>query len=342
MAGTFEAETALHAIIPNHVPKPTAWGTYKTQSDIHFYLCEFVEMSDRLPSCRQWAEATSQLHVRSAGKCPQGRSKFGFHITTHLANIPIDNSWHDSWESFWAWQMKSLLKHEERIRGPNHEFSRLKQSFFDKVIPRLLRPLEARGRRINACLIHSDLWPGNVMHKAEVRDLVMFDSCPYWGHNEADLAVCRNPRYRLGKAYVEAYRRCMPEFPSHPTEDFEDRNALYAMKFHILLSILYPSDSRYRRILMDEMRQLAEKFPTGYASYEEKEEIEIVEEPILLSYIDPIAQEEDRKRRSMKKQRESAVEGSIPLLEVLLFGVLAILIALPLGFGLFPPEKQQV
>ncbi|QVM07846.1 hypothetical protein D8B26_002540 [Coccidioides posadasii str. Silveira] len=248
MAGAFEAETALHAIVPNHVPKPTAWGTYKTQPDIHFYLCEFVEMSDRLPSSRQWAEATSQLHVRSAGKCPQGRSKFGFHVTTHLANIPIDNSWHDSWESFWAWQMKSLLKHEERIRGPNHEFSRLKQSFFDKVIPRLLRPLEARGRRINACLIHSDLWPGNVMHKAEVRDLVMFDSCPYWGHNEADLAVCRNPRYRLGKAYVEAYRRCMPEFPSHPTEDFEDRNALYAMKFHILLSILYPSDSRYRRM----------------------------------------------------------------------------------------------
>nr|KMM66558.1 hypothetical protein CPAG_02896 [Coccidioides posadasii RMSCC 3488] len=360
MASAFEAEVALHAVIPEHVPKPIAWGTYKAQPHVHFYLCDFVEMSDRLPNPRKWAEAVARLHTRSAGKSPEG--KFGFHVSTHLGHVPVDNSWRNSWESFWSQQMKSLLDYEESIKGQSDEFSELKVAFFRKVIPRLLRPLEAGGRKIKPCLIHSNLWPGNIKHKAEGRDLCIFDSCAYWGHNEADLAVCRNPRYRLGKDYIDSYAQYMPEFPSHPADEFDDRNALYAMKFHVLLSILYRNEPRYRQIAMDEMRRLVKKFPTGYASYEEKakDEVEIVESPTLLSVEPHVRDEEPRahfvKHDLVEEERQHAAppsgssaesraqeqrfrgEMNIPSAVLLALGVMGILIAYLLGVRVSLPE----
>jgi hypothetical protein len=37
MEGSFEAENALHEFIPEHVPRPIAWGTYSSDPDTHFY-----------------------------------------------------------------------------------------------------------------------------------------------------------------------------------------------------------------------------------------------------------------------------------------------------------------
>lgn len=80
--------------------------------------------------------------------------------------------------------MKSLLEQEELIRGSDEDFTLLKCAFYEKVIPRLLRPLETGGRDINPCLIHSDLSLGNIKSKTDVDELCMFDACAYWGHNE--------------------------------------------------------------------------------------------------------------------------------------------------------------
>ncbi|KFZ09922.1 hypothetical protein V502_08408 [Pseudogymnoascus sp. VKM F-4520 (FW-2644)] len=215
MEGTFASEQALYNAIPQHVPKPLAWGAYYTQPDTYFYICEFIEMLDDVPSARQWAGAVAALHSASMGKSPTGQ--FGFPLATHLANVPVDNKWNPSWEKFWAQQMKSLLDAEEALHGADEEFTQLKERYFRKVIPRLLSPLETNGRSIQPCIIHSDLWPGNIKPKVEGDDVCMFDGCSYWGHNEADLGV-------------------IPA--SEPEEDFDDRNALYALKYHVLLSII--------------------------------------------------------------------------------------------------------
>lgn len=182
MEGTFAAESALYSIVPEHVPKPLAWGTYRSEPDIHYYICDFVDMLDEVPDARRWAETIAKLHLNSMGKSPNG--KFGFEVTTHLANVPVNNNWNDSWESFWTQQLRSLLEQEETIRGPDEEFTVLKSALYEKVIPRLLGPLETGGRRIKPCLIHSDLWPGNIKPKTYTDELCMFDACAYWGHNE--------------------------------------------------------------------------------------------------------------------------------------------------------------
>lgn len=182
MEGTFASESALHSIVPEYVPKPLSWGTYKSEPDIHYYICDFVDMLDELPNAHKWGETISKLHLKSMGKSPNG--KFGFSVTTHLANVPVNNNWNDSWEKFWTQQMSSLLEQEETIRGSNDEFGMLKSALYEQVIPRLLRPLETGGRRIEPCLIHSDLWPGNIKPRMDVDELCMFDACAYWGHNE--------------------------------------------------------------------------------------------------------------------------------------------------------------
>lgn len=39
--GEFESMSALYNVVPDFVPKPYAWGTYKNIADMHFFLCDF-------------------------------------------------------------------------------------------------------------------------------------------------------------------------------------------------------------------------------------------------------------------------------------------------------------
>ncbi|KAL0475006.1 Fructosamine kinase domain-containing protein [Neurospora intermedia] len=253
MKGTWEAENALYKFVPHYTPRPVGWGTYENDPDTSFYLCQFIDMHDRLPSPREWAEAVSSLHLISMGKSPTGQ--FGFPVVTHLANVPVDNTWNASWEAFWTQQMKGLFDQEARVNGPDDELEALKTTYMAEVIPRYLRPLETEGRSITPCLIHSDLWPGNIKRKTDSDDmkLCMFDACAYWGHNEADLGICRNPRYKLGQPCVQEYHKRVPI--SEPQADFDGRNAVYAMKYHALLSTMY-KDRKFRQVLIEELKSL--------------------------------------------------------------------------------------
>jgi len=55
---------------------------------------------------------------------------------------------------------------------------------FDKVIPRLLRPLETNGRTVKPCLVHGDLWYGNAGVNAGTNASLVFDACCFYAHNE--------------------------------------------------------------------------------------------------------------------------------------------------------------
>ena len=45
---------------------------------------------------------------------------------------------------------------------------------------------------------------------------------------------------------------------SEPSGDFDGRNAVYAMKYHALLSIMYKGDSRFRETLKTELAAVLE------------------------------------------------------------------------------------
>lgn len=228
MLGSFESETLVWEYAPRHVPKPIGWGHYREDPDMWFYVSEFREMVEDNPDVKDFVSIIVKMHSDSAGKSPDG--KFGFPVPTHLGYIPNDNSWQESWEMWYTNALKRMFEEEEMSHGNDdtqEELEMLKKALYEKVIPRLLRPLESNGRTLTPCLIHSDLWLGNIMNDASTDEIVIFDSCAYWGHNESDLGTWRAPRYRLGPQYLKEYQKQMGQ--SAPKEDWDDRNALYAM-----------------------------------------------------------------------------------------------------------------
>ena len=62
---------------------------------------------------------------------------------------------------------------------------RILPPLFDKVIPRLLRPLESNGRKILPSLVHGDLWYGNAGIIDEgTEEGIVYDPASFWAHNE--------------------------------------------------------------------------------------------------------------------------------------------------------------
>jgi protein-ribulosamine 3-kinase len=219
----FEAEKAISAIIPDNVVKPIAAGVSENDSSKAFFISRFRTFSSETPSPRQLVSILKKLHGASVS--PTG--KFGFHVTTYWGPAQMVNDWVDTWEEYYARQFRSDIAYAQKVFGEDPELQELADLLEDKVIARLLRPLQTGGRSIKPSLCHGDLWDGNVHIDMHTREPVLFDSCAFYGHNEVDLQAVGHPRYVLGIDFVNMYREEVGA--SEPQEDFYDRHDLYAM-----------------------------------------------------------------------------------------------------------------
>ena len=184
MKGSLASEIIFHQYIPIHVPNPIAWRSYRTDQPTWFYLCDFHDMVDEVPDVQGFMSIIAKVHKESMGRSKQ----YGFHLPKHLANISNGITWQDSWQTWFSQAMIQMLEFEEKAHGKEEELDVLKDGLLNKVIPRLLALLESGGRSIKPCLVHSDLWSGNAMPDADSEEIIIFGSCAFWGHNEADLA----------------------------------------------------------------------------------------------------------------------------------------------------------
>ncbi|KAI0478267.1 Fructosamine kinase-domain-containing protein [Xylaria cf. heliscus] len=82
------------------------------------------------------------------------------------------------------------------------------------------------------------------------RCVILYNLCCYYGHNEFDLAMMREPHYQLTNEHAAKYRELVP--PSEPAEEFDVLNAMHAIN----------------RIL-EVMRKLMKKYTDGINRYEE-------------------------------------------------------------------------
>lgn len=176
----FVSMKAIYALTPDFAPKPIAWGTYESTPDTHFFLCGFHEMNDTMPNPSAFASRLARLHQTS--KSPNG--KFGFHMTTYSGNLPQMTDWETSWGVFFSKNLRFALDLEVEAKGYDPEFDELLPAIFDKVIPRLLRPLEVEGRSVKPCLVHGDLWYANSGIDVAKDQPLIFDACCFYAHNE--------------------------------------------------------------------------------------------------------------------------------------------------------------
>ena len=207
--GEFESLKAIHAVSPNFVPQPFAWGRYCQEGlDTYFLLTEFREVGEQPPDPIKFTARLAELHQRSMS--PTG--KFGFHITTCLAKLTqVTHTWEESWETLYRNQLAHQITMDEEKHGVWPEFQHVCRLTLEKVIPRLLRPLQSGGRSIKPCLVHGDLWDENTATDMNTGEPFVFDTGSMYAHNEYELGNWRAARHRLSKeSYVSSYKRHFP------------------------------------------------------------------------------------------------------------------------------------
>ncbi|KAI4258495.1 MAG: hypothetical protein L6R42_005063, partial [Xanthoria sp. 1 TBL-2021] len=227
----YESAKLLHSFSPNGLPKPVAFGTYASDPNSHFYLCAFIDMALRIPDPAKFCAILAEMHQNSIGHSPEG--KYGFHVTTYQGNMPQNNGWTDTWEEYYVRGLKDFIKQEQAVQGRSDQLEELLVPFFEKVVPRLLRPLEWGETKIKPCLLHGDIWCGNIAERTGTDEPIMFDPAAFWAHNEFKLSLqadelgsFRVPRYKLGPQWLEEYHKHFPV--SEPQKDVDDRNLIYS------------------------------------------------------------------------------------------------------------------
>lgn len=87
MRGEFEGVTKLYEFIPEGMPRPVAWGTHRSQSDTHFYLCDFLDMIEDLLDAHRFCLLLAKLHRDSIQR---SSGKFEFHEVTYEGQMYQD------------------------------------------------------------------------------------------------------------------------------------------------------------------------------------------------------------------------------------------------------------
>jgi len=167
VSGEFESASLFYSISPKYVVRPVAYGKCSYEPDTYFYLSDFHELLDGQPDVGLFCTMAAELHKKSAAMFESNKcsvpihGKFGFHVTTHVGMFPQDNRWCNTWESFFAQGMRHILESASKIHGTSEELRTLVTGVIEKVVPRLLKPLETGGRSIRPTLIHGDFHRDN-------------------------------------------------------------------------------------------------------------------------------------------------------------------------------------
>ncbi len=200
LGGEYESSKMIYDTMPDFIPKPIGYGKYSAQgSEAYFYLSEFVVMD--VTSAPNPAEFTSRLaDLHRLSKSPTGM--FGFPVQTCDGDRAHVVDWQESWAVFYRNLFLGVCELDLKRNGPWPEYERAIHQVAWKVIPRLLEPLQANGRKLKPCIIHGDLWEGNMGINKETGNSLLFDAGSYFAHNEMELGHW----YVLVEFFLQLYR----------------------------------------------------------------------------------------------------------------------------------------
>jgi protein-ribulosamine 3-kinase len=206
--GEYESLKAIHQVSPEFAPKPYGWGKYEKAEASYFLLAEFRDVGEQPPDPVKFTARLAEMHKLS--QSPTG--KFGFHVKTcHAKAIQATDLWEDSWEVLYRKQLEHMLKLDNEKHGDWPELTMVSNLTLEKVIPRLLRPLQSDGRSIKPCLVHGDLWDENTATDMVTGEPFVFDAGSFYAHNEYEIGNWRAARHRLSnRVYVRNYKRNFP------------------------------------------------------------------------------------------------------------------------------------
>lgn len=232
----------LHRSAPELVVRPVAWGQLNEIPECYYLLMEFKGLVTGLPDPVKLGRNLAIMHKNS--ESPTGM--FGFGIQTYDGARLQSVAWDPSWTSFFSKLLTEAYRQDKETNGTWQEMERVLARVQSHLIPRLIGALESDGRSVRPCLIHGDLWDGNVATNAEDGNPVIFDCGAYYAHNEMEIGIWRAERHEL-KAEVFRIEYLRNFEASEPKEEWDDRNRLYSAKTNLMFSACY-AGSRPRKL----------------------------------------------------------------------------------------------
>ncbi|OJD32068.1 vegetative incompatibility protein het-e-like protein [Diplodia corticola] len=244
--GEYHAMSALYAAAPDFVPAPHSWGEFSSSSTTtksttttnkstttpttyYFLLTQFIPLQPNPhllpPDPDQLCAQLSSLHRTSAS--PTGQ--FGFHATTCQGRTAqAVRGWHASWAACFGEMLAHAVRLDAAANGRWEGLERVWRRVEGMVVPRLVGAVEreARGARggIRPCLVHGDLWEGNV-GTAVGGGVYVFDGASLYAHHEMEVGGWRCAYNKIhAEVYTRTYLRYMG--PSEPVEEWDDRNRI--------------------------------------------------------------------------------------------------------------------
>ncbi|KAE7999784.1 hypothetical protein FH972_004182 [Carpinus fangiana] len=212
----FEAEAlglgAMYETRAIRVPKPFKVGPLPTGGS--YIIMEFIQFGNSRGSQSILGRKLAEMH--KAGKSEKG---FGFDVNNTIGSTPQINTWSLDWIQFYGehrlgYQLKLALDQygDSTIYEKGQRLVKSMGPLFENVA-------------IEPCLLHGDLWSGNISSDNNGEPVILDPAC-YYGHNEAEFGMswCAG----FGGSFYNAYFEVTPKQPG-----FEKRRDLY-MLYHYL------------------------------------------------------------------------------------------------------------
>ena len=227
-ADFFTAEAAgLQAIADTHAigtPRILCCGTDDGEDvGYSFLLLEYIQSAGRRKD--YWEVLAQELAaMHKASEPVEGHAQqYGFSQNNFIGARPQNNTWSDSWITFFRDQRLA-----PQFRDADSYFSNGDRTKITKLLDNLERFLVEPEY---PSLLHGDLWSGNVMCGPDGKAMLIDPAC-YIGHREADLAMTQ----LFGgfpPSFYEEYKKAAPLQPGY--EERRDLYNLYQLLNHLNL-----------------------------------------------------------------------------------------------------------
>ncbi|RLN18353.1 protein-ribulosamine 3-kinase, chloroplastic [Panicum miliaceum] len=164
------------------VPLPYKVGSLPTGGS--FIIMEFIEFGrsrgDQLTEKNHQSVLGRKLaEMHKAAKSDNG---YGFHVDNTIGSTPQINTWTADWIEFYS---KHRLGYQLELASRRYGDSTIYEK--GQRLIKNIHPL-FDGAVLEPCLLHGDLWSGNISSDTK-GDPVILDPACYYGHNEAEFGM---------------------------------------------------------------------------------------------------------------------------------------------------------
>ncbi|KAJ2898141.1 hypothetical protein MKZ38_004141 [Zalerion maritima] len=272
--GGFEAARILGERDASIIPRCVGWGKMLNNGGQGggrcFIVSKFYELVPVCPEPEVLAMKLARMHEAREGEEGRG-GRFGFGTGTFVGSVRQQVGWCDDWEEFFGGKLSAAVEAcRKNVAFGWESVSEMLPVVLERVVPRLLRPLESHGRAIRSVFL-----VGNFRTAWEVEgdldDIVVLEPAGFWGHNEYELGAWKRPEepplhgrnVLLDQSNADAYHKIIPR--SEPTEDYEDRMVLYSALHNLYIAGNFPNLEHPLRHVLGEFQKLVTKYPDGFA-----------------------------------------------------------------------------